>query len=116
MLTLRLSAAAQADIVDILSWSEEQFGESARLRYEALIIAALHDIAEQSDRPGSLARSELGVDIRSWHLRWSRDRTRSGKVQKPRRFIIYRTDSNVLVVGRILHDGMELARHMSDFQ
>jgi toxin ParE1/3/4 len=60
MLRYRLSAAARADVVEILAWSQEQFGESARLRYEALLVTALRDIAEQPERAGSIARPELG--------------------------------------------------------
>ncbi|HTP72911.1 MAG TPA: type II toxin-antitoxin system RelE/ParE family toxin [Burkholderiaceae bacterium] len=114
MLRLRLSAAAQADIVEILAWSEDQFGESARLRYEALIAAALRDIAEQPDRTGSIARPELGASVRSWHLRSSRDRARTdlGAVRRPRHFVIYRVESDLLIVGRVLHDAMELVRYL----
>lgn len=114
MLRYRLSAAAQADIAEILAWSHEQFGEDARLRYEALIMAALRDIAEQPERAGSLARPELGSGVRSWHLRLSRDRARGalGVVHKPRHFLIYRPESDLLVLGRVLHDAMELARHL----
>ncbi|PYE36076.1 hypothetical protein C8J35_102461 [Rhizobium sp. PP-F2F-G38] len=37
----RLSAAAEADIVDILAWTHGHFGTKARLRYERLIATAL---------------------------------------------------------------------------
>ncbi len=40
MARFRLTDAAQADIVSILAWSHEQFGQEARQRYEALIAAA----------------------------------------------------------------------------
>jgi toxin ParE1/3/4 len=115
MLRYRLSAAAQADILEILGWSEDQFGEPARLRYERLIVAALRDVATRPERPGSLERPELGPGVRSWHLRLSRDRTsaRSGVVRNPRHFIVYRIEPDLLVVGRVLHDAMELVRHMS---
>ena len=114
MLRYRLSAAAQADITEILAWSQEQFGESARLRYEALLTTALRDIAEQPERAGSIARPELGAGVRSWHLRKSRDRARGalGVVHKPRHFVIYRPEPDVVVVGRVLHDAMELERHL----
>ena len=72
MLRYRLSDAAQADLIDILAWTQEQFGEAARLRYEHLIVAALRDVATQQDRPGSIERPELGAGVRSWHLRLSR--------------------------------------------
>jgi plasmid stabilization system protein ParE len=46
----RLSAAAQADLIDILAWTHQRFGESARERYKALVVAALRDISTQPDR------------------------------------------------------------------
>lgn len=114
MYRYRISNSAQSDILDILGWSHEQFGEIARLRYEALIIAALRDIAMQPDRPGSIERPELGPGVRSWHLRMSRGRahTEIGTVRQPRHFLIYRLETDVVVIGRVLHEAMELARHM----
>ncbi|XUK68301.1 hypothetical protein ABMA08_18115 [Pseudomonas yamanorum] len=37
----RISNAARADIIDILKRSQTQFGDQARRRYQALILAAL---------------------------------------------------------------------------
>jgi toxin ParE1/3/4 len=110
----RLSAAARADIVEILAWTHEQFGESARERYEALIVAALRDISVQPGRVGSVERPELGEGVRSWHLRLSREHARmaTGIVRRPRHFLVYRTENDLVVIGRVLHDAMELARHM----
>ena len=118
MLFYRLSDAAQTDVIDILAWTQEQFGEAARLRYESLIVAALRDVATQPDRPGSIERQELGAGVGSWHLRLSRDRVGTGAgawagaVRRPRHFLIYRSEPALLVVGRVLHDAMELARHL----
>lgn len=114
MLRYRLSDAAQLDVVDILAWTHEQFGEAARLRYESLIVAALRDVATQPDRPGSIARPELGAGVRSWHLRLSRGHGSSSAetVRRPRHFLVYRVEPTRLVVGRVLHDAMELARHL----
>lgn len=114
MFRYRLSQAAQGDILNALAWTHEQFGEAARLRYQSLIVAALRDVASQPDRPGSLARPELGVGVRSWHLRLSREHmaTGLGRVRRPRHFLLYRLESDLVVVGRVLHDAMELARHI----
>ena len=114
MIRYRLSDAAQADVIDVLAWTQEQFGEAARLRYESLIVAALRDVATQPDRPGSIERPDLGVGVRSWQLRLSRDHvgTGAGVVCRPRHFLIYRFEPALLVVGRVLHDAMELARHL----
>ncbi|MBK7614335.1 MAG: type II toxin-antitoxin system RelE/ParE family toxin [Burkholderiales bacterium] len=116
MVRIRLSDAAQADVVDILVWTQEQFGAAARTRYESLIVAGLRDVAAQPDRPGSIERPELGAGVRSWHLRLSRDHastsTSAGAVRRPRHFLIYRVEPELLVVGRVLHDAMELAQHL----
>ena len=115
MLRYRLSDAAQGDVMDILAWTHQQFGEPARLRYESLIVAALRDVATQPDRPGSIARPELGAGVRSWHLRLGRDHVGQGAqvVRQPRHFLVYRFQQPaLLVVGRVLHDAMELARHL----
>ncbi len=114
MARYRLSKAAQADVTEILAWTQAQFGGAARLRYESLIVAALRDVATQPDRPGSIERPELGADVRSWHLQLSRGQmgTGAGVVRRPRHFLIYRIEPALLVVGRVLHDAMELARHL----
>ena len=110
----RLSDAAQEDVINILAWTHDQFGEAARLRYESLIVASLRDVATQPDRPGSIARPELGAGVRSWHLRLSRDHVAAGAeiVRRPRHFLVYRHEPALLVIGRVLHDAMELARHL----
>ncbi len=114
MFRYRLSEAAQGDIVDVLAWTHERFGESARLRYESLIVAALRDVATTPERPGSLARPELGAGVRSWHLRLSRAHVEPGVnvVRRPRHFLVYRCEPGIVEVGRVLHDAMELAQHL----
>lgn len=114
MLGYRLSDSAQADVISVLAWTHEQFGETARLRYESLIVAALRDVATQPDRPGSILRPELGAGVRSWHLRLSRHHAAAGAgaVRRPRHFLVYRFETDLLVVGRVLHDAMELAQNL----
>ncbi len=112
---LRLSATAREDIVDLLAWTNEHFGEQARLRYERLIVTALRDLAEDPERVGSIDRAELGLHVRSYHLRHSRDRVpgEKGVVRRPRHFLLYRiSPAGVIGVGRVLHDAMELERHL----
>ncbi len=48
-----LSSVAETDIEEILAWTQEHFGESARLRYEAIIVQAILDIAADTERPGA---------------------------------------------------------------
>jgi len=110
----RLTDSARNDIVAILTRTHEQFGETARRRYEALIVTALRDVATDPVRPGTRAISELGEGVRCWHLRGSRERARTpeGTVGRPRHLIIYRPEAeNRIAIGRILHDAMDLERH-----
>lgn len=108
----RLTHAARADIISILAWSHEQFGEQARKRYEALIATAIRDAASRSGDVGHMPRPELGPGVTSWHLSHSRGRAPGGRVQKPRHFLICRREGDTLVIGRLLHDAMDLRRHI----
>ncbi|MBZ9844252.1 hypothetical protein [Mesorhizobium sp. CA5] len=79
-----------------------------------MLIAALRDIAADPERVGSIARADLGN--RSYHLRYSRDRARTehGIVLRPRHFLLYRMTLEVVGIGRVLHDAMELRRHLPE--
>lgn len=112
MAAYRLTTAARQDIVAILEWSQDQFGESARKRYEALIVTAIRDAASRGDTLGATSRPELGEGVFSWHLARSRSRSSGGTVRRPRHFLVCRWDDGVLVIGRVLHDAMELRRHL----
>lgn len=115
MANFKLSAAAEADIVALLAWTESRFGDLARRRYETLLASALRDIAADPDRLGSLSRPELGADVRSYHLFYSRERARhhGGIVRRPRHFFLYRvTGPDGIGIGRVLHDTMEAAQHL----
>jgi toxin ParE1/3/4 len=112
----RLSPQANADIETILVWTHEEFGEKARLRYEALLTRAIMDVAEQPDRAGSHDRPEI-AGVRTYHLRHSSDRVGKSarRVQRPRHFLLYRTTADGQIeIGRVLHDGMDLKRQLPE--
>jgi toxin ParE1/3/4 len=54
----------------------------------------------------------LGDGVRSYHLRQSLTRTIGGVVREPRHFLIYRLDADGVVIGRVLHESMDLERHI----
>ena len=106
---LRLSAAAEADIVNLLRWTEEHFGAVPRDRYQRVLSAALADLLADPERPGSQFRDELGDGARLYHLRHSR---RRAEVARPRHVLLYRIEADGnLAVARVLHDAMDPARH-----
>lgn len=112
MADYRLSLQAQSDIESILEWSHATFGRSARRRYQALIAAAVRDIAADPRRVGCQARPVLGEGVYSLHLRLARDRSEADRVERPRHFLIYRIDDKLILIGRVLHDAMDLERHI----
>ncbi len=101
MTEYRLSPLAEQDIETILEWTHEEFGEKARIRYEALLTRAIMDVTEAPERMGSLNRPEIAAAARTYHLRNSRDRVKKsiGRVQRPRHFLLYRTTDDGKVEG-----------------
>lgn len=116
----RLSPLAEQDLEAVLGWSQERFGERGRLRYEALLVRAILDIAEDPERPGCHPRPELAPGAMTYHLLYSRDHVprATGRVRKPRHFLLFRfARDGALEIGRVLHDSMDLARHLpEDYQ
>ncbi|NVZ83247.1 type II toxin-antitoxin system RelE/ParE family toxin [Pseudomonas yamanorum] len=110
----RISNAARADIVDILRLSQTRFGDQARQRYQALILAALQAIAGTPYRIGSHDRDELAPGLRSYHLIYSRQQANPphGTVKSPRHIVFYRVANDVIEVVRLLHDAMEVQLHL----
>lgn len=112
-----LGPVAEEDIVKILAWSHEHFGEQARLRYEALLTQAIVDLAENPERAGSISREELADGARTYHLWHSRQRSEKtiGKVAMPRHFFLFRLNAEgEIEIGRVLHDSMDLVSNLPD--
>lgn len=108
----RLTNSAREDIASILSWSNERFGEQAMRRYQALIVAAIRDAAAAGEDSCLVERPDLGEGVVSWHLSMSRRGSTGGRVARPRHFLICRHDEDVLVIGRVLHDAMDVGQHI----
>lgn len=110
----RISDAARTDI---LRRSQTQFGNQARQRYQALILAALQAIASTPYRIGSHERNELAPGLRSYHLVYSRQQAKHphGTVKSPRHVVFYRVaNDEVIEVVRLLHDAMDVQLHLPD--
>lgn len=112
MRQIRLSETAQRDIAEILARSEAKFGPGARDRYEALIAAALRDAASDSEVLDGTLRPELGPGVHIWHLARSRAASPGGLVKHPRHLLLYRFDDEAILIARVLHDSMDLPRHV----
>lgn len=115
MARYRLSDLAKADIAAILKASEERRGQQARIRYRALLAAALRRIAAAPAGRLTIDRAKLLPGIRSFHTRHSRDESREAPVANPVHVVFYRVvRPDVVEVIRVLHDRMEPGRHVGD--
>jgi len=115
MLDHLLTDSARADVNSILDWSYRHFGRVGWRRYNELILAAIADIRRFPDHPASKLHPKYGRGVRSWHLRLSRSHVppEVGRVESPRHVLFYRVMRGVVVIGRLLHERMDLRRQLS---
>lgn len=75
---------------------------------------ALRDIEADPELAGSKEHRDIfRGGVRTYHLSSSRDRVIGPQVKEPRHFILYRKrEDGVIEVGRVLHDGRDLERHV----
>lgn len=115
MARYRLSEPAKADIAALLRASETMHGTEARIRYRAVLTAALRRIAADPQGLLTLDRGELVEGIRSFHIRHSRTESREAPVGDPVHVIFYRArEPGLIEIVRVLHDRMEPSRHVGD--
>ena len=106
---VHLAAQAELDFSEIITWTLENFGERQAETYAesyaetlTLAIEALHDGPEQL---GAKAQDDIGPGIRTLHVA---RRGRSG-----RHFVVFSEAKDKYIdVRRLLHDSMDLARHI----
>ena len=105
-----LSLAAEQDIIEILAWSEENFGELGRIRYEKLIIAAIRNLSENPEKQGVQRRDEVIENARLYHLIYSRKIVAVDlRVNTTRHFILFRiVEEQQIEIARLLHDRMDI--------
>lgn len=105
--TLRFSNRAVQDIENVLAYTLAHFGSRKHEEYKTLIREALSDIASDPHRAAAKRRPEIHPDARTFHI------GRRGR--RARHFFLYRVASDQFVdIGRLLHDSMELPRHLPD--
>ena len=106
--TVRLSAAAEADYRQILRWTMENFCSAQVRSYADTLSSALKALSAGPAIIGVKERPEIGNDIRTRHV------ARNGR--KGRHFVMFRIGSieggDVIDVLRLLHDSMDLERHL----
>jgi toxin ParE1/3/4 len=102
---VRLGAAAELDFANILKWTTEKFGSRQARIYRDTLMLAIGELSNGPDVPGSRARDEIMPGLRALHV------ARRGR--RGRHFLLYRAvEGRIIEIGRILHDQMDLQRHL----
>ena len=103
---VRLAAAAETDYAEIVRWTAQQFGLRQARTYAATLDAALAALITGPGVAGARRRSDIGPDL--WSLHVARQR-RTG-----RHVVIFRAPDGAAVIEvlRVLHDAMDLPRHL----
>jgi len=112
-----IAPQARNDIVSILVWTEQNFGPQTLKRYAKLIATAIEQVAENPEVFGSSQRPDIAEHCRTYHLYFSRKSAgRAGdRIRQPRHFLLYRvTESNIVEIGRVLHDSMDLQTNLPE--
>ena len=105
---VHLSAAAETDIAQILSYTLRQFGDAQVRVYAETVSMALQALAEGPTAPGARPRDDILKALYSIHV------ARQGR--PGRHFVMFRVARDgrlpTIEVVRLLYDGMDLRRHV----
>lgn len=104
---VRLAEKAEHDLLDALVWTTDQFGALQADDYLETLTLALEALTDGPNIVGSKVRDDIGLGIRTLHV------ARLGR--KGRHFVVFRiADSQAIDVIRLLHDSMDLPKHLPD--
>lgn len=102
---VRLAEKAEHDLLDALVWTTDQFGALQADDYLETLTLALEALIDGPNIVGSKVRDDIGLGIRTLHV------ARLGR--KGRHLVVFRfADGQVIDVIRLLHDSMDLAKHL----
>lgn len=104
---VRLAEKAEHDLLDALVWTTDQFGALQADDYLETLTLALEALTDGPNIVGSKVRDDIGLGIRTLHV------ARLGR--NGRHLVVFRfADGQVIDVIRLLHDSMDLAKHLPD--
>jgi toxin ParE1/3/4 len=109
MAEFRLSAPAEAQLMEILDWSEEHFGEVSRARYASLLVKAMENVADDPHHTSVAWKRFTSGPVGVYHVRHSRDRVPDppGSVREPRHYLIFRLGHEGIVdILGFIHERM----------
>lgn len=104
---VRLGAQAERDLLSILQWTAENFGARQAVSYRTTLMQSIHELGVGPDVAGARKRDDIGKEIYMLHV------ARRGR--RGRHLLFYRVlNRRNIEIIRILHDSMDLRRHVPD--
>ena len=104
-----LTEAAKADLRSTINWTADQFGNEQAKIYAQIIYEAFSALTEGPNAVGVKTCIEVSDKVYMLHT------ARSGK--KARHLIMFQIETqteHTIQIIRILHDSMDISRHISD--
>lgn len=102
---VRLASSAERDFFEIVKWSADKFGQQQATAYAETLSLAIGALADGPEVLGAKRRDEIGNGIMTLHV------ARQGR--KGRHFVVFRVGGvSTIDVLRLLHDSMDLVRHV----
>ena len=109
---VRLTAAAESDIRNILQWTTERFGPAQARIYSETLSRAIQALAAGPNVVGCKRCDAIAEGLFTLHI------ARDGR--KGRHLVLYRVgdsgEHSTIDVLRLLHDSMDLVRHVNTIQ
>ena len=103
---VRLADQAALDLLDIATWTAENFGPRQAEHYAETMTLAIEALHDGPMPPGCKARDDIGPGIRTLHV------ARQGR--KGRHFVVFKeSEGQIIDVLRLLHDSMDLSKHVA---
>ena len=104
---VRLSAQAEHDLTTIVEWTAEKFGARQARTYRTTIVQSIRELGLGPDVAGARKRHDIANGVLALHV------ARHGR--RGRHLLLYRVaGARTIEIGRILHDSMDLRRHVPD--
>lgn len=102
--TVRLGQQAEQDYVEILQWTTKTFGEGQASTYAETLARAIQALEGGPGILGTRAREDIQPGIWTLHV------ARQGRAG--RHFVVFRAAGSAIDVLRLLHDSMDMPRHL----
>lgn len=103
---IRVAWLARQDMADILAWTREHFGTRQQAVYARTLALAMRALAEDPEIADARSAEYIAPGILLLHVARGH--------RKGRHIIVFRVDAsnNCVDVLRVLHDSMDLVRHV----